>query len=85
MINPIYKVIKKEDFTYEELGNLLGISRQAIYNILKGISKPSMEVMLKLLILFPKTLKPIDFYVFYFRKDKDKAININWEELESKI
>lgn len=85
MIHPLYKVIKKEDFTYEELGNLIGISRQGVYNILKGYAKPSMEVMLKILMLFPKTLKPIDFYVYYFRNDKDKAINVDWEKLEDII
>ena len=70
MKNPFLVIMEKENYNYRELGDLLGTSKQVMYNIVNDINKPSCKVILNLLVLFPKYVKPLDLLIYYEYKEK---------------
>lgn len=68
-MNPFKKVMEKDNLTYQELGNILGISRQATHQLANDKTKPNAKVLLRLIILYKDCLTPLDMYTYYYGKN----------------
>lgn len=72
-MNPLKKVMEIRNYTYQELGEILGITRQAVYNICYNYSKPSAKVILLMLIAFKRYITPLECYNYYFLNNNDTS------------
>lgn len=68
MKHPLCKVIEEHNYTLQEIGAIIGITRQGVFNIINNKAKPSAKTLLSILIAFKKYITPLELYMYY--KDK---------------
>lgn len=68
MKHPLCKVIKEHNYTLAEIGTIIGITRQGVFNIINDKAKPSAKTLLSILIAIKKYITPLELYMYY--KDK---------------
>ena len=68
MLNPFKSIMDKDNLTLEELGNILGCSKQSLHQLVHNKTKPSAKVLLRLILLYKDYFTPLDIYLYYFGK-----------------
>lgn len=71
MNNVLEKLRKEKDLNQEELGLLLGVTRQTIISLEKGKYNPSLELAFKISLFFDKRIEEI----FIFESEKGGVNN----------
>ena len=69
MLNPFKSIMDKDNLTLEELGNILGCSKQSLHQLVHNKTKPSAKVLLRLILLYKDYFTPLDIYLYYFGKE----------------
>ena len=68
MKHPLSKMIHNHKYTLQEIGDIIGITRQGVFNIINNKAKPSAKTLLAILIAFKNYITPLELYMYY--KDK---------------
>lgn len=68
-MNPFKKIMEKDNLTLEELGKILGVSKQAVHQLSQDKTKPNSKVLLKLILLYKDYYTPLDLYMYYYGKE----------------
>lgn len=68
MKHPLCKLLNEHNYTLQEIGNIIGITRQGVFNIINDKAKPSAKTLLAILIAFKNYITPLEIYIYY--KDK---------------
>lgn len=71
MNNVLEKLRKEKNLNQEELGLLLGVTRQTIISLEKGKYNPSLELAFKISLFFDKRIEEI----FIFESEKGGVNN----------
>ena len=67
--NKIKELRVKNNLTLEELGNILGCTKQSLHQLVHDKTKPSAKVLLRLILLYKDYFTPLDIYLYYFGKE----------------
>lgn len=65
-MNPFKIIMLKDKLTYNELGKIFGITRQASHQLVHDRVKPNAKTLLLLLILYKDYFSPTEIYKYYY-------------------
>lgn len=71
MNNPLKKILTEGNYTLQEIGTIIGVTRQGVYNILNDIARPSAMVLLKILTAFKNYVTPTQLLIYYTKLDNN--------------